>query len=157
MEAITLSLNSLRKENDNRVEEISKLAQRVGCTGEIETDRDGVNLGFTNDSSTDDEEVQAQERIRERNEQISQRLKQRHHLPTLYSEEEEKIIAKDAIETIRTLNGRDDMGIEKFIKCVKKAKGRCSQQSLLLDFILAKRISENAERAIRYSTITTYD
>ena len=60
------------------------------CTGEIETDRDGVNLGVTNDLSTDDEEVQAQERISERNKQISQRLKQRHHLPTLYSEKEEK-------------------------------------------------------------------
>ena len=32
-----ISLNSPRKENDNRIEEISKLAQRVSCTRENET------------------------------------------------------------------------------------------------------------------------
>ena len=96
MDAITLSLDSLRKGNVNRVEEISKLAQRVGCTGEIETDKDGVNPRITNGSSTDDEEVQAQERIGGRNEQISDRFKQRYRLPTLYSKVKEKIT------TIRT-------------------------------------------------------
>ena len=32
MEALTISFNALMRENDNRVQEISKLAKKVGCS-----------------------------------------------------------------------------------------------------------------------------
>ena len=40
--------------------------------------------------------------------------------------EEERRKAETAIETIRGINGQDDIGIEYFIKTVKKAKTRCT-------------------------------
>ena len=65
--------------------------------------------------------------------------------------------AKLAIETIKTLNGQDDMGVEDFVKTIKKAKFRCSEPEILLDLILAKKIIGNAEKAIRYIPINSYE
>ena len=55
MESLTISFNSLRRKNDNRIEEISKLAKKVGCSGEVETDKEARQPKFTNDSSTEEE------------------------------------------------------------------------------------------------------
>ena len=42
------------RENDNRIEEISKLAKKAGCSGEIETDKKNVaQPEDTNDSSSE--------------------------------------------------------------------------------------------------------
>ena len=37
MESLTISFNMLNRENDNRIEKISKLAKKVGWSGEVET------------------------------------------------------------------------------------------------------------------------
>ena len=56
MESLTISFNMLKKENDNRIEEISKLAKKVGCSGEVETDRETTQRQeVTNDSSSKEE------------------------------------------------------------------------------------------------------
>ena len=63
----------LKRENDNRIEEISKLAKKVGCSGEVETDRETTQRQeVTNDSSSEGgpENKQAQENLRFRNENI---------------------------------------------------------------------------------------
>ena len=65
--------------------------------------------------------------------------------------------AKLAIETIKTINGQDDMGVEDFIKVVKRARLRCEKPEILLDLILAKNITGAAEKAIRYMQINSYD
>ena len=65
--------------------------------------------------------------------------------------------AKDIIRTIEPLKGRDDNGVEDFIKSIKKARLRCNQQNLLLDFIIAEKIVENAKRAIRFTPINSYE
>ena len=59
MEVLTISFDALMRENDNRIEEISKLAKKVGCSGEIETDKENVDQPEgTNDSSSEvDHEV----------------------------------------------------------------------------------------------------
>ena len=45
----------LKRENDNRIEEISKLAKKVGCRGEVETDRETTQRQeVTNDSSSEE-------------------------------------------------------------------------------------------------------
>ena len=62
--------------------------------------------------------------------------------------EEERINAKTAIETIRGINGQDDVGVEDFIKTLKRAKTRCTQPNLLLDQVIAKNITGFAERCI---------
>ena len=61
-------------------------------------------------------------------------------------DEEGRIKAETAIETIRGINGQDDIGIEDFIQTVKKAKSRCTQPYLLLDLIIAKKITGFAEK-----------
>ena len=68
-----------------------------------------------------------------------------------------RIKAETAIETIRGINGQDDIGIEDFIKTVKKAKTRCTQTNLLLDLIIAKKITGFAEKSIRYLQINSYE
>ena len=40
METLTNAVNSLKKENDNRIEEISQLARKIGCSAEVETDKE---------------------------------------------------------------------------------------------------------------------
>ena len=49
-ESLTISFNILRRENDNRIEEISKLAKKVGFSGGVETDKEAREPEFTNDS-----------------------------------------------------------------------------------------------------------
>ena len=70
---------------------------------------------------------------------------------------EGRINAKTAIETIREINRQDDIGIDDFIKTVKKAKTRCTQAKLLLDLIIAKKITGFAEKSIRYLQINSYE
>ncbi|XP_033222760.1 uncharacterized protein LOC117176615 [Belonocnema kinseyi] len=67
------------------------------------------------------------------------------------------IPAKDIIRTVEELRGRDDVDLEDFIKSVKRAKSRCSQPDLLLDFIIAEKIKDQAKRGIRFSSIDDYD
>ena len=67
------------------------------------------------------------------------------------------IAAKDLVRTVEVLNGQDDVGVQDFIRSVKRAKARYSQPDLLLDFIITEKIVGNAKRAIRYSTINSFD
>lgn len=67
------------------------------------------------------------------------------------------VAAKDLVRTVEILNGQDDVGVQDFIRSVKRAKARCSQPELLLDFIVTERIVGNAKRAIRYAIINNYD
>ena len=73
MESLTFSFNTLKRQNENRIEEISKLAKKVGCSGEVETDKETTQRqDVTNDSSSEGEQEnrQAQENLRFRNENI---------------------------------------------------------------------------------------
>ena len=55
MESLTFSLNMLKRKNDNRIEEISKLIKKVGCSGEVETDWETTQRQeVTNDSSSEE-------------------------------------------------------------------------------------------------------
>ena len=65
--------------------------------------------------------------------------------------------ATELIRTVEVLNGQDDVGVHDFINTVKRAKIRCSQPGLLLDYILTEKIVGNAKRAIRHCPISSYD
>ena len=95
------------------------------------------------------------ERQRTRNENIIR--EQRNHQSSVVPLEEERINDKLAIERIKTINGQDDIGVEDFIKNVKRARDRCNQPSILLDLIISKRIQGAAEKALRYTPITSYE
>ena len=49
------------------------------------------------------------------------------------------------------------MGIEDFIKSIKRARLRCYQPDLLLDVIFTEKIQEQAKRSIPYAEIGNYD
>ena len=51
---------------------------------------------------------------------------------------EKRIKAKKAIGTILGISGRDDVGVEDFIKTLKRAKTRCTQHNLLWDLFIVK-------------------
>ena len=61
------------------------------------------------------------------------------------------------IGTVEVLRGNNDIGIEDFIKAVKKAKSRCNLPDLLLDLIIADKIKDNAKESIRYIEIDSYE
>ena len=65
--------------------------------------------------------------------------------------------AKLAIETIKPINGQDDMGVEDFIKTVKRARIRCEEPEILQDLILAREITHAAAKAIGYMQINSYE
>ena len=67
------------------------------------------------------------------------------------------IPAKGIIRTIKVLTGQDDIGVEDFIKTIERARERCSQPKLLLDYINGENITGQAERAIRYNDVGRYD
>ena len=70
---------------------------------------------------------------------------------------DDNIPARDAIRAIKPLNGQGDAGVEEFIRKVQRIRQQCSQPDLLLDFILAEKIQQQAERAIRFNDIYTYE
>ena len=80
----------------------------------------------------------------------------RNHQFSVTPLQEERINAKLAVEIIKTINGQDDMRVEDFIKNIKRARNRCNQPSILLDLIISKRIQGAAEKALRYTPITSY-
>ena len=49
------------------------------------------------------------------------------------------------------------MGVEDFIKTVKRVKIHCTRQKLLLNLVIAKKITGIAERVIRYIQIDSYE
>ena len=55
------------------------------------------------------------------------------------------------------MNGQDDIGVEDFVKSVKRARMKTTQPNLLLDLIIAKKIQGLAEKAIRFQQINSYD
>ena len=65
-------------------------------------------------------------------------------------------ITQDPENVSLPLKERDDNDVENFIKIIRKAQLRCNWQNLLLDFIIAKKIIENAKRAIRFTLINTF-
>ena len=66
------------------------------------------------------------------------------------------IKAKDAIRMVETLRGRDDVGVEDFIKSAEYARSVCSEEQLLLKLIVVEKVIENAKRSIRYINIESY-
>ena len=65
--------------------------------------------------------------------------------------------AIELIRTVEVLNGQGDVGVHDVINTVKRAKIRCYQPRLLLDYILTEKIVGNAKIAIRHFPIGSYD
>ena len=108
MESMRISFHTLRRENDNRMEGISKLGKKLGFSREVKTDKETRQPEFTNDSSTEDEleKKQMRENFSVKNENIYIQPNSRFPAPMApVIIEEERIKAKTAIETIRGING----------------------------------------------------
>ena len=117
----------------------------------------GKKLGLPSNVETDHEESET--RPQERNRIVRERT------PSITEDKEEKlrwnrsialrntIPAEDIIRTIKVLTGLDDIRVEDVIKTIEKAREKCSQPELLLDYIIAEKITGQAERAIRYTDI----
>ena len=106
------------------------------------------------------EEQHAVENRRRRNQQILEaRERQRgpYFSPVAPRLEEETLKAIDILDTIKILKGQDDIGVEDFIKNIKRAKIRCSQPYILLDIILVQKVKGLAEKAIRFISIDSYE
>lgn len=78
---------------------------------------------------------------------------------TIKNEENNRefIPARDAVKLIKKFNGQDDIGVESFITLVNKIKEQCSNPEILLNWIMSERIEGDAEKAIRFLNIETFD
>ena len=132
------NIEALKIENDNRIKEIQNIAKRLGYSAELETDKGQITDDNDEVSQEELEERAAIKRQRIRNENIIR--EQRNHQSSVAPFEEERFNAKLAVEIIKTINGQDVIGVEDFIKNVKRARDSCNQPSILLDVIISKRI-----------------
>ena len=153
--AIALNIEALKIENDNRIKEIQKITKGLGYSAELETDNRQIIDDNDEVSQEELEERAAIERQHIRNENIIRQ--QRNHQSSVTPLEEVRINAKLAVKIIKTINGQNDIGVEDFMKNVKRARDRCNQPSILLDLIISKRIQGAEEKAIRYTPITSYE
>lgn len=63
----------------------------------------------------------------------------------------------EALRTVETLNGRNDIGVEEFIKSVRFARSRTNDQETLLRMILTERITDFAKQSFRFCQIHGYE
>lgn len=78
--------------------------------------------------------------------------------PPIYGEHANyMLIPSEALRTMESLNGRNDTGVEKFIKSIKFTRTRNDDKESLLHMILTKKIIENAKQNIRFCQISNYD
>ena len=127
----------------------SSLARKIRCSAKVETGKEAPQSEITeniSDGEQEDGRVNQKENIN----------RSKFCTQATY-ESEDRINATMVLQTIRTLNGQDDIGVEDFVKSVKRARMKTSQPNLLLDLIIAKKIQGLAEMAIRYQQINSYD
>ena len=139
MEA-NISTRILATENDHRTHEVAQLGEKLGMTTKIETDKE-ENLEITYDN--DDEEDTEPKKLPTpvvKNTNNTRNIKENQTNSRSNINDDCNIPAEVIIEMIKPLNRHDDMGVEDFIKSVKKAQKKCSQPLLLLEFILASKI-----------------
>ena len=110
---------------------------------------------LTEDRSEDDVELRGVERRRRRNEEIIKNTQKPNENPrrnqtNIILIQSELRSAKKILGTIEIINGQSDIGIEDFIQSVKEAKVQCLQAGLLLDFIIAQKITLLETNAIRF-------
>ena len=152
----------LNEENTKRADEIKCLA-RVNDALLTEDDNKEDKEGEENGSS--DSESEVENRLTQRqsgkeaqtNQLPHTREEPRFPMASQHQGYEPLSLAKDIIRIVESLNGHDDVGVYDFIKSVKRAKLRCSQPSLLLDYVLTEKITRSAKRSIRHTHIDNYE
>ena len=156
VDAITISQNMIRRENENKREEIYQLAKNLGYSVEVVTDNPEIteDENFHRKEKEEKEEQTAMENRRRRNQEILEKKdKERMETHETRITGEDTLRARDILDTIAVLNGQNGIGVEDFIKSIKRSEMRCSQPNILLHFIIAHRIKVPAEKSIRFTPI----
>nr|XP_034195013.1 uncharacterized protein LOC117611186 [Osmia lignaria] len=143
-EGINQQLTTLGEENQNRAKEIQNIAKQLKL---VTLTEDASTISRITRRSGGDQDNQQEDEMHT--------ARQPPQNSTIRPNELMKAV--DAIRTIETLRGRDDVGVEDFIKSVRYARSNCSEKTLLLKLILIEKITENAKRSIRYTSIETYE
>lgn len=142
---VTLLSKTAAKENENRQKEIVELSKLMNITATMTDDsvsqnrdqRDASNRREIHSSGSNSEDDEPER--------------------TVNSNATTGQTASNAIRIIRTLKGRDDLGVEDFISDVRYARSVCRDKHMLLKLVIAEKITDQAERAIRYLRIDTYE
>ncbi|CAK9813123.1 hypothetical protein ANTPLA_LOCUS7682 [Anthophora plagiata] len=145
-------LNTLSKENERRAAEIRALGEQLKMQAITEDDGSIIGDGDTGSyhyPNNIDPEISE---IASRTTNIRSNLPRESNNNT-----QSKMKAVDVVRTIEPLKGKDDLGVEDFIKAVKYARGICAEPELLIRLIIAEKIIEQAKRSIRYISIGTYE
>lgn len=65
--------------------------------------------------------------------------------------------ASKVLRVVETLHGKDDIGVEEFIKTCKFARSKCTELDMLLRMIITEKITDQAKRSIRFCWIHTFE
>ena len=153
------NIRTLNEENHTRRHEIKNLAL---ATNSLVTEDDITpnehHESEIRDASGEEDNKEQEDATRDvmRNRTATSATNLRRRVETLTGDESLSS-AKEIIRTVESLNGSDDVGVHDFIKSVKRAKTRCRNPDLLLDYILTEKITGNAKRSIRHIPIDSYD
>ena len=156
------SFKLLNPENTKRADEIKMLVEKNGAL----LTKDESASGLEPDRSSYSENIERVDRSgRESENFVTAQPSQaslthslhRGHRAVPQQPRAAFIPAKDLIRTIEVLNMRDNIGMYDFIRNVKRARARCSQPGLLLDYIIVEKIADQAKNSIRHATIRSYD
>ena len=141
---------TLSMENKSRAEEIEQLSKTLQFTMLTETG----SSRHSRDTVRSEIESDGEETKTSRDKCDEPAVRQER--PETKKEPNDLLRAQEAIELVETLRGRDDIGVEDFVKNVRFAQSQCHQKALLLKLILVKRITENAKHSIRFLDIENY-
>ncbi|XP_076396675.1 uncharacterized protein LOC143265905 [Megachile rotundata] len=150
--ALAEHMKLFEEENKNRRQEIIDLAKVLNATvitEESESSKPKTTRDQRRSTTLQDDREDTSSEEEERHGGVSDRNRS--------SNNEVGQKPTQVIRIIRTLRGRDDLGIEDFISDVRYARSICSDKFMLLKLIIAERITDQAERAIRYLRIDSYE
>ena len=148
-------------------EENSKMADEIKCLARVndalltEDDNTEDKEGERPENGSSDSESEVENRLTQpqsgkeaqTNQLPHSRDELRFSMASQHQSFEPLSLAKDILRMVEILNGHDHVGVYDFIKSVKRAKLRCSQPSLLLDYVLTEKITGSTKRSIRHTHI----
>lgn len=146
LERIELTVITLGKENEKRAQEIKDVWTHL----KVDVTDDDAPAPPSAPPVTP---FRSRERQRSRS-RSSSPVPTRRFPSDLHSSDLEQ--PREAIKYVRTLKGHDDVGVEEFIKSVKRAKADCARPERLLDLVINEKIIDDAERNIRGIEIHNY-
>ncbi|XP_043263113.1 uncharacterized protein LOC122403580 [Colletes gigas] len=150
-EALRKLLQTVKVLDEERVEQAGELKKLGVQLGFVVSTEDGRSIETSRRPATEMELTDDEGDLR------TARAEPRSHTSTAPATTVSNLKTADALRMVETLYGKDDIGVEEFIKSVRFARNRVNDPESLLRMIITEKIVSHAKRSIRFCRIQTYD